>query len=70
MVLAHVQGMSRVPPDHPEGGAEGVFYSQGLCQDAPARNPHTHTAAILILALANPRRVRAPGLHPHKTALL
>jgi hypothetical protein len=24
----------------------------------------------LIMALASPRRVRAPGLHPHKTALL
>jgi hypothetical protein len=27
-------------------------------------------AAILIMTLANPRRVRAPGLHPHKTAPL
>jgi hypothetical protein len=43
MVLAHVQGMSRVPPDHPEGGKEGELYSEGLCQDAPARNSHTHT---------------------------
>ena len=26
--------------------------------------------AILILALSPPRRVRVPGLYPHKTALL
>src|ERR1035437_5167847 len=29
-----------------------------------------HTAAILIMALTNPRRVRAPGLHPNKNVLI
>jgi len=30
MGIGHVQGMSRVPPDHPEGGAGGELYSGGL----------------------------------------
>jgi len=30
MVPGHVQGLSRVPPDHPEGAAEGELYSKGL----------------------------------------
>ena len=30
MVPGHVQGLSRVPPDHPEGAAEGELYSEGL----------------------------------------
>jgi hypothetical protein len=30
MVPGHVQGLSRVPPDHPEEGAEGELYSEGL----------------------------------------
>ena len=30
MVPGHVQGLSRVPPDHPEGGAGGELYSEGL----------------------------------------
>src|SRR5208337_4377411 len=30
MVLGHVQGLSRVPPDHPEGGAGGELYSEDL----------------------------------------
>ena len=30
MGIGHVQGMSRVPPDHPEEGAEGELYSEGL----------------------------------------
>ena len=30
MVLGHVQGMSRVPPDHPEGGRGKELYSRGL----------------------------------------
>jgi hypothetical protein len=30
MGIGHVQGLSRVPPDHPEGAAGGEFYSKGL----------------------------------------
>ncbi len=30
MVPGHVQGLSRVPPDHPGGGARGELYSGGL----------------------------------------
>ena len=32
MVPGHVQGLSRVPPDHPERGAGGELYSEGLCE--------------------------------------
>ena len=27
MVIGYVQGLSRVPPGHPEGGAGGELYS-------------------------------------------
>ena len=30
MVLGHVQALSRVPPDHLQGGAGGELYSYGL----------------------------------------
>ena len=30
MVPGHVQGLSRVPPDHPEGSPGGRVYSRGL----------------------------------------
>jgi len=30
MGIGHVQGMSRVLPDRPEGGAGGELYSEGL----------------------------------------
>jgi hypothetical protein len=30
MVPGHVQGLSRVPPDHHEGGAGGELDSEGL----------------------------------------
>jgi len=36
MGIGLVQGKSRVPPDHPEGGTGEELYSGGLwCQDAP-----------------------------------
>src|ERR1017187_9070369 len=30
MGIGHVQGRSRVPPDHPKGGAGGELYSKDL----------------------------------------
>ena len=30
MVPGHVQGLSRMPPDHPEGAAGGGLYSEDL----------------------------------------
>ena len=30
MGIGHVQGLSRVPPDHPEADAGGELYSEGL----------------------------------------
>jgi hypothetical protein len=30
MGIGHVQGLSRVPPDHPEEGAGGELYAKGL----------------------------------------
>ena len=43
-------------------------------RNKPLRRDAIHSdhaaPAILIMDLAKPRRVRAPGLHPHKTSLL
>jgi hypothetical protein len=67
MVLGHVQGMSRVPPDHPEGGAEGELYSEGLCQDAPAPTPHRAHLPVggELAGLSEPFQARSCGCTPH-----
>src|SRR5208282_946595 len=48
MVPGYVQGLSRVPPDQPEGGEGGELYSQGLWKTLniqhPATNFHPRTA--------------------------
>jgi hypothetical protein len=50
MVPGYVQGLSGVPPDHPEGGAGGELYSEGLwwtqniqhpTSNGPAKPPKT-----------------------------
>ena len=38
MGIGHVQGSSRVPPDHPEGGLSVGLYSEGLSRKAEVQS--------------------------------
>jgi hypothetical protein len=51
----YVQGLSRAPPDHPEGGAGGELYSGGLwsTRNIEPRTPNLESDYVL-----NERRMR------------
>jgi hypothetical protein len=57
-------------PDFPAHSFFDIFVNVNLPPLPTTVSAAAFPAAILILALSPPRRVRAPGLHPHKTALL
>jgi len=72
MGIGHVQGRSRVPPDHPEGGAGGELYSEGLWWAAarsktdanPGKARPYRTSSGARGAVRTPRACLSAGLPP------